>query len=98
LLYLYMNPRIDPRLTKVPWVMPRWYPSSKTEMIWKNIWSVVCFMTFCSISTTTAATAELVYIQWLNTSPQFYPNRKTKDFFIFWFFSWFAKFPPSLLH
>jgi hypothetical protein len=34
-------------------------------------------MTFCSIWTTTAATAELEYIQWLNTSPQFYPNGKT---------------------
>jgi hypothetical protein len=101
LLYLYLNPRIDPRLTNLPWGVPRWHPSSKmnkTEMIWKNILSLVHFMTFCSILTTTAATAELVYIQWLNTSPQFYPNRKTKDFFIFRFFSWSAKLPPSLLH
>ena len=89
LLYLYLNPRIDPRLTNVPWVVPRWHPSSimnKTEMIWKNILSLFHFMTFCSMSTTTA---ELV---WLNTSPQFYPNGKTKDFFIFQFFSWAAKF------
>jgi hypothetical protein len=89
LLYLYLNPRIDPRLTKVPGVVPRWHPSSimnKTEMIWRNILSLFHFMTFCSILTTTAATAELVYIQWLNTSRQFYPNRKMKGFFIFHFF------------
>jgi hypothetical protein len=68
-------------------------------------------MTFCSIWTTTAATAELEYIQWLNTSPQFYPNgktdstidtspqffpnMKTKWLFIIWIFSWSAKFPAS---
>jgi hypothetical protein len=48
LLYLYLNPRIDPRLTKVPWVVPRWHPSSimnKTEMIWKTILSLFHFMT-----------------------------------------------------
>jgi Na+-translocating ferredoxin:NAD+ oxidoreductase RnfE subunit len=43
--------------------MPRQHPSSKmhkTEMIWKNISSLVHFMTFCPILITTAATAELV--------------------------------------
>jgi hypothetical protein len=39
---------------------------NKTEMIQKNISRLFCFMTFCSISTTTAATAELVYIQWVS--------------------------------
>jgi hypothetical protein len=33
---------------------------NKTKMIQKNILSLVCVMTFCFISTTTAATAELV--------------------------------------
>jgi hypothetical protein len=33
---------------------------NKTEMIQKNISSLFRFMTFCSISTTTAATEELV--------------------------------------
>jgi hypothetical protein len=36
---------------------------NKTEMIWKNILSLVSFMTFCPISTTTATTAELVFDQ-----------------------------------
>jgi hypothetical protein len=33
---------------------------NKTEMIQKNILSLVCFMTFYPISTTTATTAEVV--------------------------------------
>jgi hypothetical protein len=52
------------KMSKIALFVPRRHPSSKinkTEMIRKHFLSLFLFMTFCPISTTTAATAVLVY-------------------------------------
>ena len=51
------------KMSKIAIFVPRRHPSTKmnkTEMIRKHFLSLFCFMTFCPISTATAATAPLV--------------------------------------